>query len=174
MPTLYTIESDMMALDDLLFEAGGDISDPEVAAAVDAMFAEMETNLSAKADGYANWIAERNAMQEACKAEAARLADKARLIGRGVDALKGRLKEFMERRAIPKIETPHWTISVCKNGGMLPIEIDTDVVPVTLPEKFQYQPPVEVNKEAVRQAIEHGEILNFARAGERGTHLRLR
>ena len=50
--TLFEIGEDMQALSDLLAEVGGDVSDEEAEAAVDAWFEENGGNLAAKADGY--------------------------------------------------------------------------------------------------------------------------
>lgn len=58
------------------------------------------------------------------------------------------------------------SLSVCKNGGKTPMEI-TDLVP----EDFTIFEP-RPNTDLIRERLESGDQLPFAKLGERGRHLR--
>lgn len=170
--TLWDIDADMSALDDLVEENEGDITACE--SIVDAWFAENQGNLVAKVDGYAAFIGELNARAEARKEESDRLAHRARIDAALRDFLKGRLKGFFESRGMKKLETKRYKLTVAGNGGKAPLLLN-DVAknePEKLPEPFRkvaYSP----NTEAIRAELEAGKSLEFASLGERGTHLRI-
>lgn len=170
--TLWDIDADMAALDDLVEENEGDITACE--SIVDAWFAENQGNLVAKVDGYAAFIGELNARAEARKEESDRLAHRARIDAALRDFLKGRLKDFFTARGMKKLETKRYKLTVAGNGGKLPLLLDDTAKnePEKLPEPFRrvtYSP----NVEAIRAELEAGKPLRFACLGERGTHLRI-
>ncbi len=170
--TLWDIDADMSALDDLIDEAEGDITACE--ATVDAWFAELKGDLSAKVDGYAGFIGELNARAEARKEEADRLAHRAKIDANLRDYLKNRLKDFFAARGLKKLETKRYKLTVAGNGGKLPLLLADSAKnePEKLPEPFRkvsYSP----NAEAIRAELEAGKPLEFATLGERGTHLRI-
>ena len=170
--TLWDIDADMAALDDLVEENEGDITACE--SIVDAWFAENQGNLVAKVDGYAAFIGELNARAEARKEEADRLAHRARIDAALRDYLKGRLKDFFSARGMKKLETKRYKLTVAGNGGKLPLLLNDAAKnePEKLPEAFRkvsYSP----NSEAIRAELEAGKPLEFATLGERGTHLRI-
>ena len=51
--------------------------------------------------------------------------------------------------------------------------MDDSVSPTELPEKFQ-KVNVEIDKTAIRSALEAGEDLDFARLGDRGASIRIK
>ena len=77
--TLLDITEDLRALDALLEEFGGDISEPAAEAAVSQWVAELEANLGRKAEGYAALISELDARVEFRRSEARRLAERAKV-----------------------------------------------------------------------------------------------
>lgn len=173
MPTLLDITEDMAALDALLAENGGDISDPAVMDAVDAWFAENESQLRAKAEGYAALIQEMRLLAKAGKEEAQRMADKARRREDAADFLAGRLKGVMKEKGLAKIETPRFTISVVGNGGKQPLDIHVQTA--DLPDwAKRTQTIVEPDKDKIRAKLEAGEKLEFAVLQPRGDRLSIR
>jgi hypothetical protein len=70
------------------------------------------------------------------------------------------------------MKTNKFNLTVAKNGGKLPIWLDSKVNPKDLPKKYQ-QITVEINRNTVREALEAGEDLEFAGFSERGKHLRI-
>jgi len=170
--TLLDIDDDLMALDDLLAETGGDISDPQVAEAIDGIMAELESDFLSKADRIVAYVQELNLRSEARKKEADRLAKRAKQDKHTADFLKQNLLSVMQKHGRKRVDTDRFKVTVAGNGGKLPVDISEDVDVKMLPEKFQH---VErrVDKDAVREALESGETLTFARLGERGQHLRI-
>jgi len=169
MATLLDISDDMKALDDLLFEAGGDITDPEVETAIDDWMDSLDDNFKAKVDNYAALITEIEARSAARKAEAERLRDRAKIDANTAESLKAQLEYVFEQRQIKKIETKRYTIGLRKHGGKLPLDLD-DVRPDELSPRFQ-RVQIDVDRTAIREALEAGEELKFARLGERGQSL---
>ena len=173
MPTLLEITEDMAALDALLTENGGDISDPAVMDAVDAWFTENESQLRAKVEGYAAFIQDQRILAEGAKQEAQRMADKAKRRTATADFLAGRLKGVMERLKINKIETPRFTVAVQGNGGVQPIDVHAplDALPDWAKRKIVNIVP---DKDAIRARLEAGETLEFAILQPRGTRLAIK
>lgn len=171
MPTLLEIEDDVKALDALLNDCQGDVSDPKVQAAVDQWFAENEASLQAKVDGYAALIQEKKLLAEMRKQEAKRMADKANRDAAAAEFLAGRLKGVMERLGLSKIESKRFTVSVQGNGGKQPLDVHVGVD--QLPE-WAVRTKIEPNNEAIRERLEAGETLEFANLQPRGTRLAIR
>lgn len=173
--TLYEITADLIALDDLLTETGGDISDEAAAAAIDSWLALLGGERDDKLDGYCWLIREIEARGEARKAESARLAALASTDTNATKRLKERMMLMMELTGTPKIETKHFKIGVCANGGKQPVELRPEVQanPAMLPPNYQ-RVKIEADTDAIREALEAGETLTFAELKPRGKHVRLR
>jgi hypothetical protein len=177
--TLLDITRDLEALDDLvaevdqsLAETGGEVT-PEVQAAldaVDAWMAELDTDLKGKVDNYAAFIVTLDKRAEVRKAEADRLARRARIDATNAQFLKERLRGELERRGIRKVETDRYRVSVAANGGKLPLLIQDELA---VPERFWISVK-RVSNDLVREALERGEAVAGARLGERGRRLSIR
>ena len=168
MPTLFQVTEEFHALDDLLHEIGGDVTDPQVAAIVDTWLAELDTDLNRKVDNYAAFITELSGRAEVRLAEAHRLAKRAKIDETTAAWLKGRLKQAFEARGLSKINTDRYRVSVQVSGGVQKMEL-TGPVPIA----FQTQPPPVPNTDQIRSALDRGDELEFARLMPRGTHLRI-
>ena len=172
MPTIYEISEDMAALDALLAETGGEIT-PEAEAAFNAFEAELAANLHAKTDAYCALLAEIDARAAARKAEAKRLADRAKTDERTADALRERLRFVWETRRLGKVETDRFTVSLAKNGGKAPLDIrcGVDELPAWA---IKRETVVTVDKDAIRSRLDAGESLDFASLMERGTRINIK
>jgi hypothetical protein len=172
MPTIYEISEDMAALDALLAETGGEIT-PEAEAAFNAFEAELAANLHAKTDAYCALIAEIDARAAARKAEAKRLADRAKTDERTSDALRERLRFVWETRRLGKVETDRFTVSLAKNGGKAPLDVrcGVDELPAWAVKR---ETVVTVDRDAIRQRLDAGEPLDFASLMERGTRINIK
>jgi hypothetical protein len=172
MPTIYQIADDMAALDALLAETGGEIT-PEAEAAFNAFEAELTNNLNGKVDAYCALIAEIDARAAARKAEAKRLADRAKADERTADALRERLRFVWEQRKLGKVETDRFTVSLAKNGGKAPLDIRCGVE--DLPGwAVRVETTASADKDAIRARLDSGEVLEFASLMERGTRISIR
>ena len=54
--SLFNITEDLLALERILFETGGDITDPAVAEVVDSWFDELQGDLGQKVENYCQLI----------------------------------------------------------------------------------------------------------------------
>lgn len=172
MPTIYDISEDMAALDALLAETGGEIT-PEAEDAFAAFEAELAANLHAKTDAYCALIAEIDARAAARKAEANRLADRAKTDERTADALRERLRWVWEHRGLGKVETDRFTVSLARNGGKAPLDIRCGVE--DLPSwAVRTETIASADRDAIRARLESGEALPFASLMERGTRISIR
>lgn len=188
--TLWQLSEDMEALDAMLAEIGGDISDPEVEAYINQLFDEVEGGFNQKVDSYAALIKHKEAVATARKAEAEGLALSAKIEANQAEALKDRLKLIMEMRGIKKAGHIR-TASVCGNGGKLPVVVEDES---KVPDKYQtvtVQMTAEQwaklaqteqlvyvgmapDTDAIREALEAGDQVPGCKLGDRGTHLRVK
>lgn len=167
---LFQITDDLAALDDLLAECGGDISDPGVAAAVETWMAELDQNLKGKVDNYVALITEMRHRASTRSSEAERLAERARIDEDAADWLAAKLRQALEDRGLKKIETERYAVSVVGNGGKQPLVLTGDV-----PADWQKtRTTVEPDRERIRASLEAGETLPFATLGDRGRRLSIR
>lgn len=172
--TLYEIDADLLALDSLLDEIGGDVSDPTVAAAIDAWYAELAYDEAKKLDGWVNWIRQMEMESAAARAEAEQYARRAQTRDRTIAWAKGVMKSRLEGSARTEVETATGRIiSVQKNGGRVPVLLVDGLRVDDLPDQF-VRVVREIDSEKVRAELEAGGVLTFARLGERGTQLRIR
>ena len=170
--TLLDITADMESLDALLAEAGGEIT-PDTEAAIEAWFSEIETNLADKVDGYCRLISEIEARAEVRKAEAKRLAERAKVDENAAAALRERLRWTWEAKNLPKIQTPRYTVSLAKVGGKAKIDLRVGVE--DLPSwAITTETIVKANTDAIRERLEAGETLDFASLMERGTRISIK
>lgn len=168
MATLYEITAELQAIDDLLIENGGDVTDPAVDEIITAWMEKAEGDFEAKVDNYCALIREVEARGNARQQEMERIKALATSDFNTVAKLKQRLKVHLEVLGRLKVQTPRFAVSVCKNGGVQPIEIDEDGVPQNF-LKWVSSP----DGEKIREQLKAGP-LDFARLQERGSHLRVK
>lgn len=171
--TLYDISADILALEQLLFESGGEIEHPEAERAIDAWFAELEQDRNRKLDNCAALIREFEIRAQSRKAEAKRLQERAAVDQNAADRLKARIKLFFEIHGLKTLETARFRLTHAMNGGVLPLILEA--APEDIPEEFQIKRVVvDIDKETIRHLLEKGEELEFAKLGERGSSLRIK
>lgn len=150
---------------------GEEFTEADVAGAVDAWLSDTE-GLAAKLDAYAAVIAEREQYATIRQAEAARLAALAKSDAARAAWLRTRLHDFFRAVGRSKIETDLHKFSIQANGGRLPLLVENGE---TIPERFWHERTVtELDKEALREALEAGAEVPGARLGDRGTRLSIR
>ena len=171
--TLLDITRDMDALDALLTEVEGDVTDPRVLEAVTAWFAELDADLKGKLDNYAALITMLEARSDVRAREAERLSRRAKTDASSAQFLKDRLRGEFEARGIQKVETDRYRVSVAANGGKLPLVIDQEsLIPKAL---LRLIPEQRVpDKDAIREALERGQTVPGVHFGDRGRRLSIR
>lgn len=174
--TLYEIKDDLDALHALLYEVGGDITEEEAEAAVDAWLRETDEALKDKLDRYAALIRETEAKAASRKEEADRLAALATTDLNTVKRLKARLQWFFEDQGIDKLETSRFKFTLANNGGKARVVVR---VPIDDLPEWARRVTIAADMDAIRGEIEErerngGEPLDFADVLERGRHLRIK
>ncbi len=169
MSTLLEIGADMQSLMALLEESDGEIT-PENSLVMDAWFNELESAQDQKLDGYVAIVREFQLRAAVRKEEQERLAKRVQADENTAKRLKDRLKLYLEMTGQQKVETRRYKLSVCNNGGLIPVKVPDD--PFEVPEKFR-KVEVSVNVESVRKALEAGASVPGAVLLPRGTHLRI-
>jgi hypothetical protein len=178
-PTLRQIEEDIQALDNLLEELGGDVSDEEAEAAIDLWLQQNQKNLRQKLNGYLTLIKARERMATFRKEEADRLKGLAVTDTNVFTKLKGRLLDFFLRHPDlgSKMDTGLYKVSVAGNGGKTPVEIKDGITAEGVFNsglQSYVRVSYELDMEAIRQDLEQGVSIPFATLGVRGRHLRIK
>jgi hypothetical protein len=167
--TLAQIAEDTAALDTLLTELGGDVTD-EQGVIVDQWFAELDKRRAEKVDGYAWRIKALREQADATKRLADELLSKTRSAMSRADWLLARMRH-LEDQGETEVRGHIYRFAFQQNGGKAPVVIETDD-PMQFPEDCRVT-VVSLNKERIRERLEAGETLP-AMIGERGRSLRIR
>lgn len=168
--TLFAISADIQQLNELLDECTDDVEQQELIA---QWFETLGKERDQKLDGYCALIAEMQARAEARKAEAKRLAELVAADENRAKLLKERLKSFFETHNLKTVQTSRYRLSLARNGGRQPLILNESVPAQSLPGRFQ-RVTIEPETAKIREALEAGETLSFARLGERGTSIRIK
>ena len=175
MRTLFKITEDLDALADMLTEVGGEISDDEQGAALEAWWQELGEERDKKIDNYCALIEELNQRATVRANESERLADLGAADQKAADRLKLRLREFLAAQGIEKLKTDRFNLTVAKNGGKAPMTIPDEWrnEPAVAPEQY-HRRVIRLDVDAIRTDLESGQDVPGCRIEERGTHLRIR
>lgn len=159
---LYEIDEQIMACVD---RETGEVIDPDRLTAL-----EMERN--AKIRNVGLWLKNLKADAAALKAEEKSFADRRKAAENRVESLKAWLEYALGGQPF-ETEDKALTIKTVKNGGLAPLRYAEGVAPEQVPEKYR-RVEYSFNTDAVRQALDAGETLDFVEYGERGTHLSIK
>lgn len=171
--SIFEIGDELNAITEAFDRAEENGDDEVVKTAFEAYFAQLLDDRDNKLDRYAALMKFQQMLADAAKVEAKRLSELAQVRQNRVAALKARLKMYFEANGITKIETAKHAFTIAGNGGKLPLVIDENTKPEAVPECFR-QVTIGFAQDAIRATLESGEELDFARLGERGTHLRVK
>lgn len=133
----------------------------------------VEGEIEIKLDSYGVIVNELQADVEKIDQEIKRLTAKKKTISNSIDYLKKMVMQTMETLNTRKVKGDKFTWTIAKNGGKAPLIIDEDMPAISLPEEYQLW-DVKPNKDVIRQDLEAGKQLPYARLGERGESLRLK
>lgn len=177
MSSLYELTEEMVALDRLLAELGGEVTEGTEGQTLEQWATEFDWKLREKVDGYGSLIKNLEADAGAIGEEVKRLQDRARVLDNRASRLKALAKFSMERLQTRKLEGLRFTIALQKAGGLAPLEVLMDAE--KLPEHFQTV-TISANNEAIRKQLENPDTAEaivaagIARLGERGEYVRIR
>lgn len=174
MPTLYDLDRDYLALEELLLEAGPEL-DAEAALAFDRLFADWTADSAEKAEGYYRIIRKLEMQASAAKAEAEQYAMMARVRTNAAARLKDRMKAHLEATGRKEIVTASGKKFVVQsNGGKLPLAVNDSLCDLDEINQDFVRVKKELDTEAVREHLESGCPLLWASLSPRGTSLRIR
>lgn len=175
--TLFEISSDLQALDDLLSDIGGEVTDEETETAIDTWLAELGAERDNKLNNYAYLIKATEGAVDALDTEITRLRDRKKTYENKIAKLKERLKLYMESNGLDKITTGLFTFGVQKSGGKPKVILNEylSLHPEELPEGLR-RVKFEADLEAIRAKLEQGDatVAEYAYLQESGRHLRIR
>ena len=103
-------------------------------------------------------------------AELIRLEKNKSALTNNIKRMKAAVLDTIQMTGSRKMVTDHFKLSIVKNGGKQPMEVDEIE---KIPQDYLTMKPV-ANMEKIRQELEGGSQLDFARLKERGEHLGIR
>jgi hypothetical protein len=165
--TLTTLVSDQVALDNLLLEVAGNITDPEAEAAVSEWMAEITSGIANKVDGYEFRMEAIRLQAEKFKARAEMFSAAAKALTNLENNLKDRLKYSMIQMDKNEISGNYYRYKLQNSKASVHISDETLLPAEYLTAKMVYTP----NKTAIKDAIEEGRTVPGASL-ERGFTLR--
>lgn len=175
MRTLFEISTDLLALEEVLTDTEGEITDDAAGQALLEWFDQLTSDRDIKIDNYCLLMAELEARADVRAAEAARLSRLVAIDRNAADRLKRALKAFLERHGLTKLDTPLHKLTIAKNGGKAPLIIPDSWRDdaVNAPEAY-HRAIIKLDTEAIRVDLEAGQEIAGCAIGERGTNLRIR
>lgn len=126
--------------------------------------------IEVKSEGYVAIINRLDMEIDACKKQRDMWVHNLKVRENAMNRLKTRLSEAMVQLGKDEIKAGANTIKLTNNGGQLPIMYTADV-----PKEYIKTTIVEEkDTEKIRQALNEGKDLGFAKFGERGKHIRIK
>lgn len=175
MSSLYQLTNDIAALELLLEQTGGDVSEGTEGQTLEKWAQEYEWKLSAKVDSYGELHRNLEALGGALDEEIKRLRARKTAIDNRAQRLLDLAKFSMEKLGLRKLEGTKFTIAIQKAGGKDPMEVLVDAG--QLPEAYRKTTIlIEADKEKLRTGLEQKDpaLEGKAKLGQRGDYVRIR
>lgn len=131
----------------------------------------IEGAIEDKADGYAKVIRTLEGDAAACDAEAKRLRTKKQTIDNNIKRMKAALQMAMEATGKRKFKTPLFSFNIQKNPAA--VVVDEQYIE-NIPERFLVRKDPEINRKAIKDAINNGEDIGGIAHLESTESLRIR
>lgn len=172
--TLFDIGNDWAVLDAAIEDRGGEIL-PEDEAVFDAWADSLQQEEGVKLDRYCNYVAQLEMEKDACERQAEEYEERAEKRAKRIAWLHKMMQDYLARTGRKKVQTETGrVVSVQGHGGKIPVVIDAEAKPMESGDPRFVREKFEWDKDAIRDALEAGESLSFAKLGERGSSLRIR
>lgn len=173
MPALYYLTTDELRLQEALDQSGGELT-PEL----ETWFEQHKADLGAKLDAYVGLIRTFEMQAVQAKAEKEQWVAKERAAANSAERLKAALTAHLEATRQDKVTTATGrVIALQRSGGVAPISyVEQDKPSDYVGGPFdRFVDTVYVwDKDAVRESLEAGTAVPFAKLGERSLTLRIR
>ena len=154
-------------LEEMLLESSGELTDE-----MEGQFAiltQQAESLPAAIDDVLALVRDIEIRAEARKAEARRLADRAKRDESIAAWFKDQVLRVMQNEGMKKLETTRFRATVAMPGGKAALELIGDVPP----EYVEQQIIHVTDKDKIRAELEQGKTLCFARLVEKQPYLRI-
>jgi len=165
MATLYELTEDYMNL--LALAEDPDIDEQAFMDTLDGI----EGAIEVKADGYAKVMRQLEADAAACDAESKRLKNKSKTIDNNIKRMKTALQYAMQATGKTKFKTALFSFGIQKNPAS--VVMDEQYIE-NIPERFLVRKDPEINRKAIRDAINAGEDLEGLAHLEQTESLRIK
>jgi hypothetical protein len=165
MSTLYELTEDYMNL--LALAEDPDIDEQAFMDTLDGI----EGAIEVKADGYAKVMRQLEADAAACDAESKRLKNKSKTIDNNIKRMKTALQYAMQATGKTKFKTALFSFGIQKNPAS--VVMDEQYIE-NIPERFLVRKDPEINRKAIRDAINAGEDLEGLAHLEQTESLRIK
>lgn len=165
MSTLYELTTDYLNLLELAEDP--DLDEQAFADTLEGIEGEIEI----KAENYGKVIRTLEGDAAACDAEAKRLKTKKQVIDNNIKRMKQALQMAMEATGKRKFKTPLFSFNIQKNPAA--VVVDEQYIE-NIPERFLIRKDPEINRKAIKEAINNGEDLDGIAHLEVTSSLRIR
>ena len=165
MSTLYELTEDYMNL--LALAEDPDIDEQAFLDTLDGI----EGAIEVKAENYAKIMRQLEADAAACDAESKRLKNKSKTIENNIKRMKQALQYAMQATGKTKFKTALFSFGIQKNSAS--VVMDEQYIE-NIPERFLVRKDPEINRKAIRDAINAGEDLTGLAHLESTESLRIR
>lgn len=135
--SLFEIGEDLQALEDLLLEQGGDVTDEDVERILDEWFKREGEAEADKVDRYVALIKTMLARSAMRAHEAQRIAERAKIDENGAERLKRRLIAYMQLMGKKTIEGLRFRTTLAGNGGKKRMTIVDGTKPEDVPLMYR-------------------------------------
>ena len=162
--TLYELKDEYKQLLEMLEDP--DIDPQVIADTMEAVSGELDV----KCDSYVVIIKQLEAQVEMIDTELIRLEKNKTALTGNIKRMKSSVLDAIQLTGQRKMETDHFKLSIVKNGGKQPMEVDEIE---KIPQAYISMKPV-ADVEKIRKELEAGGELEFARLKPRGEHLGIR
>jgi chaperonin cofactor prefoldin len=162
--TLYELKDEYKQLLEMLEDP--DIDPQVIADTMEAVSGELDV----KCDSYVVIIKKLEAQVEMIDTELIRLEKNKTALTGNIKRMKSSVLDAIQLTGQRKMETDHFKLSIVKNGGKQPMEVDEIE---KIPQAYISMKPV-ADVEKIRKELEAGGELEFARLKPRGEHLGIR
>lgn len=165
--SLVQIFQDQQALDNILMDLQGEVSDEKVESITTMWMDEITSNLAEKADSYKYRQDALDQMAERLKSYSKEMAAGAKSMERISDALADRMKQVMLANGTPEIKGHKYKFKLSSSAPKVVVLNEGEIPAVYTREKVL----IEIDKVAIKNAVEKGETVPGVSV-ERGFSLR--
>ncbi|WP_036488205.1 siphovirus Gp157 family protein [Myxosarcina sp. GI1] len=172
---LLDLNTELQQLNELIDSVSSSFIPPELKTAVDDLLDCQKDTKAAyldKIDNIAALIESRKYWIEVRQKELKRLSRLIKSDKNKVNWLQSYLLDHLQGKDLNRLRTRRFNLTVADNGGKRPMIID-DIPASSIPYEL-CKVRLEVDRDAVRYALESGHKLRFAQLATPGKHLRIK